>query len=706
MKTLIFFIAFSTLLLSQSSSLKIITINVWTGLDFQGFFKMGEYESYEKREERFKILLEQLSVIKPDVIFLQEANPVGAYSARLADSLGLDEIHQVCNAGIKFGPIGFPVNLKYGNAILADKKLKLSIFDVWKLGGSFGIFGDALTIHFDESNFALVGKILVDNTPVYLINVHLSAAVPADSVLKNEYETFCKKNSIGETEIKNVYSKWDAGINRRNYELENLNEQLKKLPNDFPFIIGGDFNMAPEIKELKNLITSNNFQDTFERNNSSQIFTWDPLKNENILYSTRRVDAAGNNLSSYDLLNTVFDLHPRRIDYLFLSNQFRKDDILSYKIIFDSTENNIHPSDHFGIYSEIKLKEIITSSPKEFSEITSLKDKTFEPFPIISYDTDVGFGYGAKAFLLNQLNLSGSFDITFFNSTKGERWYRFVFSVPDFEFRQGKTYPLAFDFIVDYDKYIKNNFFGIGNNSKFQNREYYTKEPLEINLNFSRGFSNSFVAQIGLKYKYIRNFNFADSSSIRYLSSKLSSSKVNYASAVLNLRYDTRNSFINPSKGIVLQVESEFAFKNSFTNISFNRFSGLFQYYTTLFYPKTVFVFRSSMQSLIGIELPIQILLPLGGNNTLRGYPQDRFLGNTAALINAEMRFPIYWRFGGTIGVDAGKVWDSFSMIDLNNWNICPAIGLRFYMDTFIVRLDVGFGKETTGVYFNFGQIF
>jgi len=27
-------------------------------------------------------------------------------------------------------------------------------------------------------------------------------------------------------------------------------------------------------------------------------------------------------------------------------------------------------------------------------------------------------------------------------------------------------------------------------------------------------------------------------------------------------------------------------------------------------------------------------------------------------------------------------------------------------MDTFVVRLDVGFGKETTGVYFNFGQIF
>jgi hypothetical protein len=32
--------------------------------------------------------------------------------------------------------------------------------------------------------------------------------------------------------------------------------------------------------------------------------------------------------------------------------------------------------------------------------------------------------------------------------------------------------------------------------------------------------------------------------------------------------------------------------------------------------------------------------------------------------------------------------------------------GLRYYMDTFIVRLDVGLSDETTGLYLNFGHIF
>ncbi|MHB9014324.1 MAG: BamA/TamA family outer membrane protein, partial [Ignavibacteriaceae bacterium] len=217
---------------------------------------------------------------------------------------------------------------------------------------------------------------------------------------------------------------------------------------------------------------------------------------------------------------------------------------------------------------------------------------------------------------------------------------------------------------------------------------------------------NNLVGQIGLKFKYIRNFNISDTSAIRELPSLLSSSKVIYTSALINLRYDTRNSFINPSSGIVLQGESEMTFKNSLTNVSFDRYAMWFQYYYMLFYPKTIFALRTSLQTLTGNTLPIQILLTLGGNNTLRGYPQDRFLDNTAALVNAEIRYPIYGRFGGTLGIDAGKVWNSISKIDLNNWAYSPVAGLRFYMDTFIVRLDVGFGKETTGVYFNFGQIF
>ena len=40
-----------------------------------------------------------------------------------------------------------------------------------------------------------------------------------------------------------------------------------------------------------------------------------------------------------------------------------------------------------------------------------------ELLPILSYDTDAGFGYGLKMFALNYLGNDESFDLTLFNST-------------------------------------------------------------------------------------------------------------------------------------------------------------------------------------------------------------------------------------------------------------------------------------------------
>lgn len=88
--------------------LRVLTVNVWSGLDYSGFFRMGEYETKRRREARFRSLLAQVERLSPDVILVQEANPVGRYTARLAAALSMDEVHQVVNGGLKVGPFGFP----------------------------------------------------------------------------------------------------------------------------------------------------------------------------------------------------------------------------------------------------------------------------------------------------------------------------------------------------------------------------------------------------------------------------------------------------------------------------------------------------------------------------------------------------------------------------------------------------------------------
>jgi hemolysin activation/secretion protein len=119
-----------------------------------------------------------------------------------------------------------------------------------------------------------------------------------------------------------------------------------------------------------------------------------------------------------------------------------------------------------------------------------------------------------------------------------------------------------------------------------------------------------------------------------------------------------------------------------------------------------VFAARTGTMSIISENLPIQLLIPIGSNRTLRGFPQDRFLDKSAALVNLELRFPLFGRFGGLVGADFGRVWLSLDRFSLKDWHGNAVLGLRYYMDTYVVRVDVGMSQETLGIYFNFGHIF
>ena len=329
--------------------------------------------------------------------------------------------------------------------------------------------------------------------------------------------------------------------------------------------------------------------------------------------------------------------------------------------------------------------------------------REWEVFPIANYDTDVGFGYGAKAFLFNFLNSGESIDLTAYNSTKGERWYRLVYSVPDMQRRQGKEYDFAFDLIFDYDKWINYYYYfdqtdavlpNTNDKINYNEKEKYIREPIEIRAIFSRAFTKDFIAEIGLKYMSISCYNFNTEGQLQYLKP----TQVEHLSLLLGFRVDTRTNFIDPGKGALVQIYNEYAQDILSQGNSFYRLGLTLQSYLTISDPKIILASRLILQT--ETESPYQNQLALGGNNSIRGLAQDRYLSHSLILLNEEIRFPILWRVGGVVGVDIGN---SQSTPD---WVLNTIVGLRFNMDNFIVRADMGFGKESTGFYFNFGHLF
>ena len=694
---LIWFLLFAAS--ASSQPLRLVTYNCWTGLDYRGNSSMGEYESRELRDVRLGLLVRQLRESNPDLVALQEVNPAGTLSQRIADSLAYDVCSVRVNGGMKIGPLGFPTNLDEGIAILARRDLDLHFVDVWDLSNGFGLFGDGISLHWNERNAALVARVVVNSRTVYVLSTHLTATAPDDASTREALERILHAGSASTAETERVRAMFAERSRIRLQQIRELVRLVKlHLPDD-PVILMGDLNAPPEAPEVGEIVSSG-FVDGVATSAAGVLPTWDPARNTNVRFSIDSLDARRRPLSMLERLGAWYDREPRRIDHVFLGAPFTASMVRSGTLIGTTAEAGVYASDHYGVQVDVDVPWGV-----EAERIASHAPET-EFLPILSYDTDVGFGYGVKFFLLNRLGTNESFDIVAFNSTKGERWYRLVFSTPDLELRQGRPYPLALDVILDCDTYIRDNFFGVGYRSRYSDREIYSREPFELSAALGRGWASTTVSQVIARYRMIRNFHFEPTSRLAQLSPPLDAGIARLLSLTLSQRYDTRNSFINPSQGIVLRGEVEHAFAFGVTNVTLTRGTLLAQAYTTLLYPRTVFAIRGAFNTIDGSNLPVQVLLPMGGTGTLRGSPNERFLDRVSGLLNAEIRFPIVWRFGGVVGMDAGKVWGHVRETDLKAWSSNPVVGLRLYMDTFVVRADLGFGAETTGFYLNFGQLF
>jgi outer membrane protein assembly factor BamA len=354
------------------------------------------------------------------------------------------------------------------------------------------------------------------------------------------------------------------------------------------------------------------------------------------------------------------------------------------------------------------------------AQIDSTERAGIEPLPILSYDTDTGFGYGLKVFFYDRLNAEESFDLILFNSTKGEQWYKLVFSIPDFENRQGTEFPFALDISLEYDKWKNYNlyYYGLeneGTNPSYQNVEFTDQcvyELIETKIFLNHASQKDLTGWFGLKFSSLATYDYrrdTDLSSPDEVENKFQSEPyVKFVSVDLNAKWDTRNSYIKPSNGLVLEVDLEYAPNIIDDNSSFFKQAFVVRYFTEIFLKNLVLASRAMEQVLISGSGSSQFLaIPIGGSNTLRGVPMDKFRFYSVFLFNNELRFPIWWRFGAIAGLDIGYGTNKdLYPEDTIDWIVNPVIGLRFFMDNFIVRADVGFYKGDIGFYLNFGHIY
>jgi len=327
---------------STSREIRILTINVWSGLTYRGFFKMRQYPNDSER--RFELLLTEIRKIQPDVIAIQEANMLPSYAQVLAKKLNYQVIYRVALGGIRFGSLGIPTNLREGDVLLIRRPWSIVDLGRKRLGGN-GVATNWFCFHFGDITQAILGQAEVNGKRLYLYAVHLHSGPFQGRALERAVNRMA--HEMSREKIEEAMKDVDRTIKRRRQEIATLKEFIDAtLPLEMPAVLLGDFNTTVESGELHSLLADGKWVDSYRlKNPEDEGATWDPLRNPNV----RR---AGIPTSASGILRAYHEEVPSRIDFVFVNN-IPRENILESRVVL-TPENGFCPSDHYGVLTVLK----------------------------------------------------------------------------------------------------------------------------------------------------------------------------------------------------------------------------------------------------------------------------------------------------------------------------------------------------------------
>lgn len=335
----------------RRDELKVLTYNLWHGLNPTGVWRFSEYETPAERETRLQGFYRYARAFDPDVMFLEEVNPAPALTARIARDLGYDYSFEIDNAGMKIGAVGLPINLRSGLAILAKPDLGYRPLGGRKLSGPFGWTGRWSCLQFAEFRKAIAGSIAVNGRRVLLIGLHLHHGPEADGEIRAALQHLVDQRRLAAARAAEIVATFNLASARRRGELQQALDLAHRLdPTDGPLILAGDFNASPDAPEMKWLQGELGFRSTTADDDPGRLLmTWDYRRNPNTHFFADFVPVNRFEPEVMRVLQEVIVKQTKRLDYLL----YRRFDGLfavgESGLFADEPVDGRFCSDHFGI---------------------------------------------------------------------------------------------------------------------------------------------------------------------------------------------------------------------------------------------------------------------------------------------------------------------------------------------------------------------
>ncbi len=197
----------------------------------------------------------------------------------------------------------------------------------------------------------------------------------------------------------------------------------------------------------------------------------------------------------------------------------------------------------------------------------------------------------------------------------------------------------------------------------------------------------------------------------------------NIASINLSLIKDTRDFILSPTQGSRQSLNIEFAGGGSGSNYA--KYQGEFQGHIPLNQRDAITISQMKERHVLSFKIalgfsegniPSSELFTIGGANSIRGYVDNEFRGDSFVLFNLQYRFPLGSGLYGVLFFDSGNTFSFKNITSLKDIKLYNGVGMGIRYETLIIpiRLDFGynFGQDPLDpntkwrVHFSFGDVF
>jgi outer membrane protein assembly factor BamA len=273
---------------------------------------------------------------------------------------------------------------------------------------------------------------------------------------------------------------------------------------------------------------------------------------------------------------------------------------------------------------------------------------------------------------------------------------------------------LAFNF--RQRNFPQEDFFGIGSDSKNEDRTDFRLEDTEYSLSLSARPLRYLAVGTRLG---VLNTNTASGTDRRFPSIEEVfdattapglDRQPDYHQIGAFAQYDNRDEPLNPRSGGFYRVEAAYYDDRDFGAYSFRRWDVEVQKYFPFFNQRRVIAVRGRLQSTDtnpGQQVPFFLLPTLGGSEDLRGFREFRFRDKQSVVFNLEYRWEAFSGLDLALFGDAGNVFEKTGDIRLDELETAYGVGFRFNASKSVfLRMDIGFSHEGPRTFVKFNHVF